>query len=782
MNVFSLVQKCVILVLSLQDVALNFLTFPDPGDGMFMAQVYNISCPRVQWGNSNVSVEPFAWSLSAASLEVECFSGITFFNYSGNLSFTMTVEDSVVTLTKECDTECRTTDCRREVCHIAARVKSLQVNPPSLLLDRALNTAQDYVNAKLQTYLCDVAATALSKDLINTTTVPPRPPPSVVYGPVDVADMPTLKAVQSLAAALPLLLGMHIEVGVVSNTTFQVQFSFPQLLESAFDTGINVGPSTDSSDEGSFETFVSFVNALRGVLSKNQRYIPDTMHWAFLPGTIRALSFTGVIPEGAVLSVDMTLSNLSCGDNYICSVNADRGVLFSNLRMDHGGDVGQLFTNYLGDFLADTLTEKVSAYTRSLGKERFDLPMRERAVSVNAPPMVCVILYVLLSSMGTVYFVRRSTRTTIATVDGDPSVVRLLLEDTVLCVGVFVCIGGFLWSNCTTGASVIVGGELQVYTFSLLGTARDLWSAGLIPLSICVFVFSGVYPYFKLMSILLFTVVLQRPHSRVLHVIDLVGKFSLIDTFVMVILVSGLTIVDMVEVNILPSFYLFIVSTLGSLLLGNYATLCWRRREFGLNNEDSAHDALLSAPEESPEDDRVTSWSWNTIWSSPKYKGRIVLLVFSCLVLLPPWLFPTLLYRFGGLAPLITKETNRLNLFYLSLSSGTVCFWVMVVSVLVIPLLFAWFPKNSFFISWYACDVFALACVASLLQLNQFVQFVLGGGADDFYNAHASLLWPMFPFLLHPVVFWVLVLNSLPTGETRLTKFINHWVNREPYA
>jgi hypothetical protein len=67
--------------------------------------------------------------------------------------------------------------------------------------------------------------------------------------------------------------------------------------------------------------------------------------------------------------------------------------------------------------------------------------------------------------------------------------------------------------------------------------------------------FSGFYPYFKLGVILWFSVIQQRPQSKALQVMDTIGKYSLIDSFLVVLMVRGLDIPGLTRVNLLSSYF-----------------------------------------------------------------------------------------------------------------------------------------------------------------------------------------------------------------------------------
>lgn len=109
-----------------------------------------------------------------------------------------------------------------------------------------------------------------------------------------------------------------------------------------------------------------------------------------------------------------------------------------------------------------------------------------------------------------------------------------------------------------------------------MNTVHDLWFGGLKPLSVLVMLFSGIYPYFKLFCMLLCTVILHCPDSRILKIIDLMGKYSFIDIFVMLIMVSGMCVDNIATIIMRPSFFLFVAATTASIIAGNYGVDLWR--------------------------------------------------------------------------------------------------------------------------------------------------------------------------------------------------------------
>ncbi|EMS10978.1 hypothetical protein KM1_061900, partial [Entamoeba histolytica HM-3:IMSS] len=108
----------------------------------------------------------------------------------------------------------------------------------------------------------------------------------------------------------------------------------------------------------------------------------------------------------------------------------------------------------------------------------------------------------------------------------------------------------FITSNTGTGATVnayISIGSGQVITmpvsdFGLMNSVEDMWTAGVYPLAVLIMVFSGIWPYTKLV-ILLFTwfmpstLVVPKVRGIILKVLDALGKWSMLDSYVMVLMI-----------------------------------------------------------------------------------------------------------------------------------------------------------------------------------------------------------------------------------------------------
>ncbi len=151
----------------------------------------------------------------------------------------------------------------------------------------------------------------------------------------------------------------------------------------------------------------------------------------------------------------------------------------------------------------------------------------------------------------------------------------------------------FIWSNSSIGASVLLflqfgknpASETELKKFGLVDTVVDMWKAGVYPLSILIAAFSGVWPYGKLFLMSLCLSLNQKRLSfkareRILVILDTMGKWSLIDAYVLILMfvafylekdqVLGLPVSFNVFAQ--PGFgiYSFIIGTMASLIFTHF--------------------------------------------------------------------------------------------------------------------------------------------------------------------------------------------------------------------
>ena len=186
-----------------------------------------------------------------------------------------------------------------------------------------------------------------------------------------------------------------------------------------------------------------------------------------------------------------------------------------------------------------------------------------------------------------------------------PRVTQLWRVVVPVCLVLNLCL--FLSANLGIGASVDLyakvreGGEIEVqnlFIFTLAGSIVDMWTAGVWSLALIIALASGAWPYIKLIMLGYCwfcppTVLNSRRRGRLLSILDILGKWSVIDQFIMVMLmvvfrfvfdlppegadISYLPPVGFMylEVRINPQwgFYGFFMAALGSLVVNHFIVI-----------------------------------------------------------------------------------------------------------------------------------------------------------------------------------------------------------------
>jgi len=113
---------------------------------------------------------------------------------------------------------------------------------------------------------------------------------------------------------------------------------------------------------------------------------------------------------------------------------------------------------------------------------------------------------------------------------------------------ILISIVAFVSSNSGLGCSVFVvfklGRRIQVpslFDFGLVNSVRDMWNAGSWVLSLLVAIFSGFWPYAKLVLMLISfclpaSILPHKSREKILLILDATGKFSILDTYVMIMM------------------------------------------------------------------------------------------------------------------------------------------------------------------------------------------------------------------------------------------------------
>eukprot|EP00122_Pirum_gemmata_P000563 Pgem_evm1s501 len=176
----------------------------------------------------------------------------------------------------------------------------------------------------------------------------------------------------------------------------------------------------------------------------------------------------------------------------------------------------------------------------------------------------------------------------------------------------------FLWSNQTAGAAVHFNVQLtntfnrtvpeisvNTYEFSLVNSVQAMLSSGSYALAILIAGMSGAWPYVKLLLLLVcwFAPIPTNVRGRVLQILEIAGKWSLIDLFVLCMMMVAFKFelvlpVITIGINVWPQFgiYSFCSATIMNASISHFMTFIHRKciknseiRENDLENNEVDH-------------------------------------------------------------------------------------------------------------------------------------------------------------------------------------------------
>jgi hypothetical protein len=158
------------------------------------------------------------------------------------------------------------------------------------------------------------------------------------------------------------------------------------------------------------------------------------------------------------------------------------------------------------------------------------------------------------------------------------SILLALLWNIALFISANISVASSVYLYLTIGNSVKRLPSL--YTFMLWDSVVEMWEAGVWPLSLLIGITSGIWPYIKLIAMLMCWILPPRVLSDkyrlyLLRVLDALGKWSLIDVYVLVLFLESFRIhiqltsaiaIDM-AVEVQYAFYSYLAATMVSLIL-----------------------------------------------------------------------------------------------------------------------------------------------------------------------------------------------------------------------
>jgi hypothetical protein len=707
--------SCFFLTLMTVNLTLYDVPIPTPPiDIAHIANMSNIVCAELALPGVNVTYNATELSIDLRQETiVRCHANFIMEGDPSQLYLELSVPPGGFMLDLVASpTSCLTQNASLAYCNLAPTISNLTLTPagPNGLWNDIFQWVESLINGGAEKGLCDGLKTALVSQLLNHTLPAPIVPPPLAPGLTPLVDAALIRMVVNIVNNLPVLFNMRLAAAVLTPSSLGIDITFLEDLNFGYEPLLAVQ-----------------------------------------------------LPYGTTMSLELWFENFYCYSTFGCRVAVENGVRIENLRVHRAGDADRMFDALIGPSLSKAIDDillffEMSGQTNSSSTEA-DLTAKPAEI-VDQPPFalgVSIAAGFSAIAIGVIaYSASRHTHRPVIGANGQPVPLRrIIVEDSIVVIACFGTMFLFAWSNCTTAAIVWVGNELPMYGFSLGNTVTDLWQAGLYPLSFFVCLFSGVYPYAKLLCIVLYSVVLQQPQSRVLRLVDALGKFSFLDSFVMMIMVTGLEVNGIANVEMRASFFVFVAATCLSIIVGNYATHGWRREVLpGYPQVMAVNRAEPSSPLTPSEDERIPQeqrkWNWKV--AIPSFAVIVTASVISCL-------YVSLEYQISGAATVVTGTEKNFNLYDLFTATTWPLYLTGFFTIMVAPALYVLlYPKSYILASWCATDAFLLACVAGLVQLEQFIKFVMGPSMSSMYSAKAVLHWPLLLLGFGMLIQWACIL------------------------
>ena len=350
-------------------------------------------------------------------------------------------------------------------------------------------------------------------------------------------------------------------------------------------------------------------------------------------------------------------------------------------------------------------------------------------------------------------------------------------------------IGTLISSNVSVGASVyvffhfgdVVISSTSLFSFGLANTIRDMWSAGVYPLSLLVAIFSGAWPYLKLLLMLVcwLAPIQVKFREKFLMFLDALGKWSLLDSLILIFMIvafrfnlvipgsplaqtqAGDAVIDLV-VQADVAYYTFLLGTMVSLVITHIILACHRWVE-----EQDAEVAKQAA------DDEVRALfnckitlSDGTVVKCTKFGALFVafLLLISFGLVMGGAYIDSFTFHFKGAAgavfpymgaaadrsyslisvtlaiPEAALNANAFGTRWFQASFMFLCIvvplaYLFVLFILwVVPMNAHWhgrvFVLAEICRAWASMEVFVLAVIVALTELSQFAKFLVGDRCD----------------------------------------------------
>lgn len=348
----------------------------------------------------------------------------------------------------------------------------------------------------------------------------------------------------------------------------------------------------------------------------------------------------------------------------------------------------------------------------------------------------------------------------------------------MLAINIAIFVAGNLKTGAGVSAQIKQGDKTfdlgELAEFTLQNSVHDMWQAGVYPLSILIALFSGGWPYMKLVLMgscwcIPIQILNLRRRENLLMWLDALGKWSLIDTYVLVIfLVSfrfhiaefqGAFVMD-IFVTPEAGFYLFLIATMLSLAMGHIILafhrfsvpdyisvpeggdrLALRTQSLSINYKNRGMRAV-----------RFTRYGQilvtgllaiclgNLVYGSYVHSFSFEFTGLAGMALGPAKISYWSVDRLGANIPNSAKDPSTFGVhwiqavFFLFTSGMPIAYLLTSIFLWLTPLTIKrqrqTFVVTEVFYAWSALEVFIVSVLAALTEISQFAEFTVGSKCD----------------------------------------------------
>ena len=429
-----------------------------------------------------------------------------------------------------------------------------------------------------------------------------------------------------------------------------------------------------------------------------------------------------------------------------------------------GKDVNTIKVNLLGD---EKVKEKISNISELKNVKSYDMQSKYCIQSIS------------------IKWIKEFGRT-------DPDGASLFLHPKIpifwrifIPFAIFCTVALFISSNSGTGASVFVvfdiGRRIQVpslFDFGLINSIKEMCKAEVYFLALIVALFSGIWPYLKLVlmliSFVLPTSILNKnKREKILMRLDSTGKWSILDSYVMILMLVAFhfhiqfPLDDQSEIEKGAIVNVFVYAAYGflTLIIGTVISLCLSHIITHLHRSLDEHPDQNKG-EKAESYLALISFAESKIFGKKSFQVIIsILLILTFSLVIIGSFITSFSFTFHGLAGYALdlfqivphREYSVIQLgfsvpeSYENPNDRTIRFTqtIYFVTVFIMPIstllniMFLWFvplPRKiqKFFYNvaeilnaWSCLDVFVIAIIAAIMQISQFTGFIVGDKCDS---------------------------------------------------